>query len=463
LLGIKKKRCYSSVKTPGLLWLRKSNTLKHEMLNEIVDEIEAEFKQLAEYLFEMEEPPTLEEIEVSFRQSMHRIGGKFVECYVKSRNYGYMGRRIACSCGSMAESVGYRPKQIQTLIGQAKIERAYYHCKKCGSGFAPIDEELKLSRRSFSKTVERAVCRLAVVESFESTVDDLYDIGGISISAKEAQIVSESVGAELARVQSEEVREVFELDKEVKAEDDAVILLIEMDGKIVPTHDGGRELKVAAISELVVGESPDDSKIGKTTYVGNFEIAEEFGRYVWTEAARRGVEQANKVVGLGDGAAWIWNRMGEHFPDAVQILDFYHVSEHLWSLGNALYGQGKERTKKFVDYKLSQIWSGQVDKSINALMKLKFADQDKSEKLRIEIGYLQDNRRRMDYPSYKANGYHVGSGVVESACKQFGARLDQAGMRWKEPGAGSIAALRALKLSGRWDDYWKPARPPLYA
>lgn len=69
----------------------------------------------------------------------------------------------------------------------------------------------------------------------------------------------------------------------------------------------------------------------------------------------------------------------------------------------------------------------------------------------------------MDYPTYKARGYHVGSGVVESACKQFGARLDQAGMRWKEIGAGAIAALRALKLSGRWDDYWKPARPPLYA
>jgi len=437
--------------------------MKQELLNEIVSEIEAEFKQLINYLFEMEEPPTLEEIEVSFRQSMHRLGGKFIECYVKSRNFGYMGRRTACSCGAMAESVGYRSKQIQTIIGQAKIERAYYYCKECGRGFAPIDEELMLTRRSFSRVVERAVCRLAVVESFECSVDDLYDVGGISISAKEAQILSESVGSELARTQADEVREVFESEKELKAEESAGILLIEMDGKIVPTHDGGRELKVGAISELVLGENPDESKIGKTTYVGNFETAEEFGRYVWIEAARRGVEDAEKVIGLGDGAPWIWNRMCEHFPDAIQILDFYHVSEHMWGLGNALYGEGTSKTKRFVEHKLSQIWSGKVDKTIKALMKLKFTDSDKSEKLRVEIGYLQYNRSRMDYPNYKARGYHVGSGVVESACKQFGARLDQAGMRWKEIGEGAIAALRALKLSGRWDDYWKPARPPLYA
>ena len=90
-------------------------------------------------------------------------------------------------------------------------------------------------------------------------------------------------------------------------------------------------------------------------------------------------------------------------------------------------------------------------------------EKDKQEKLRLEIGYLQENRDRMRYPTYRERGYHIGSGVVESACKQFGARLDQAGMRWIEPGAGAIAALRALKLSGRWDTYWKPARPPLYA
>lgn len=433
------------------------------MLIEIVEEIRQEFNQLAEYLFGLETPPRLEDIEVSFRQSMQKLGGRFIECYVESLGYGYQGRRTACSCGGVAECVGYRPKHIQTIIGEATIKRAYYHCKTCRSGFAPLDGELELSRRVFSRTVERAVCRLAVVESFEAAAEDLYEVGGVSVSAKEVQLVSESVGAEIANLEAQDVREVFEMDKDIEPEDSPQILLIELDGKIVPTIDGGRELKVAVVSELIPGESVEATELGKKTYLGVFGSAEEFGRHVWVEAARRGVESAETVIGLGDGAPWIWNRIYEHFPEAVQILDYYHASEHIWELGNLLYGQGTKKTKSFVDYKLSQIWSGQVEKVIRALGKLKFADKEKSEKLRLEIGYLTDNRHRMDYPSYRAKGYHVGSGVVESACKQFGARLDQAGMRWIEPGAASIAALRALKLSGRWDDYWQPARAPLYA
>ena len=185
----------------------------------------------------------------------------------------------------MAEFEGYRSRQIQTVIGTARIERAYYHCPSCRSGFAPLDQELGLSRRSLSRALERAICRLAAVESFEHTVEDLYDVGGVSVSAKEAQLVSESIGAAIAL----------------------------------------------------------------------------------QEAARRGVDDAKVVIGLGDGAPWIWNLMGEHFPGAVQILDFYHASGHLWELGNALYGEGTERTKRFARYKQDQLKAGEVSKVIAAL------------------------------------------------------------------------------------------------
>lgn len=437
--------------------------MKQELLNEILEEIGTEIKRLVEHLCDMDEGPRLEDIEVSFRGSMQRIGGRLIECYVRSRGFGYQGRRVACSCGCMAESVGYRKKHIVTIIGEATIKRAYYYCNGCGRGFAPLDEELKLSRRSLSKSVERAICRLSVVESFESAVEGLYDIGGVSVCAKEAQLVSESVGASIADAASEQVHQVFEMDAEIVPEESAEMLLVELDGKIVPTTKGGRELKVAAISEIIPGSGKEETRLGKRSYIGRFDSAEEFGRHLWVEASRRGVAAAQRVVGLGDGAPWIWNQMQAHFPGAVEILDFYHVSEHMWELGNLLYGQGTKKTAGFVDYKLSQVWNGEVDKAIKALGKLKFADREKSEKLRLEIGYLKDNRHRMDYPSYRAAGYPVGSGMVESACKQFGARLDQAGMRWIESGAASIAALRALKLSGRWDDYWQPARAPLYA
>ena len=166
---------------------------------------------------------------------------------------------------------------------------------------------------------------------------------------------------------------------------------------------------------------------------------------------------------IGDGAHWIWNQAQNHWPEAVQILDFWHVKDHIWELGNALWGEGTKKTKRFVGYKLDQIAAGKVGMVIKALSKLEVTGDEKAEILRQTIGYLRTNRHRMKYPKYKKKGYHIGSGVVESACKQFGARLDGAGMRWTERGAGAIAALRALKLSGRWDAYWQPVRQPLLA
>ena len=437
---------------------------KQDLLNEILSEMHTECKRLIEHLASSEDV-SIERIEASFRQMMLRIGGKFIELYIRRSDLGYDGKRTECSCGKMAEFEGYRSRQIQTVIGTARIERAYYHCPSCRSGFAPLDQELGLSRRSLSRALERAICRLAAVESFEHTVEDLYDVGGVSVSAKEAQLVSESIGAAIALQDTAEVEAVWAEEMRIEAEDRPDVLCVEVDGKIVPTREGGRELKVAAVSELVPSTKAESQRleVGKTTYLGRFDCAQDFGRHVWVEAARRGVEDAKVVIGLGDGAPWIWNLMGEQFPNAVQILDFYHASEHLWKLGNALYGEGTERTKRFASYKQDQVKAGEVNKVIAALKRLKVADRDKQNKIRLEIGYLQENKDRMQYPIYRERGYHIGSGVVESACKQFGARLDQAGMRWIEPGAGAIAALRALKLSGRWDTYWKPARPPLYA
>ena len=437
---------------------------KERLLNEILSEMNAECKRLIEHLASSEEV-SIERIESSFRQMMLRIGGKFIELYVGRSDLGYDGKRTECSCGKMAEFEGYRSRVVQTMIGTARIERAYYHCPSCRSGFAPLDQELDLSRRSLSRALERAVCRLAVVESFEQTVEDLYDVGGVSVSAKEAQLVSESIGAAIAVQGAAEVEAVWAEEMRIEAEERPEVLCVEVDGKIVPTREGGRELKVAAVSELVAGARANQQRleVGKTTYLGRFDCAQDFGRHVWVEAARRGVEDAKVVIGLGDGAPWIWNLMGEQFPNAVQILDFYHASGHLWELGNALYGEGTERAKRFASCKQDQLKAGEVSKVIAALKRLKVADRDKQDKIRLEIGYLQENKDRMQYPTYRERGYHIGSGVVESACKQFGARLDQAGMRWIEPGAGAIAALRALKLSGRWDTYWKPARPPLYA
>ena len=435
------------------------------MLDLILPELLAEFNQLAEHFSSMGRTPSVEEIEVSYRQVMLKLGGKLIEQVVALEGYGKEGTRVQCSCGEMATFEGYRPKILTSMIGISRIERAYYHCSSCKSGFAPIDSVLGIGQGMFSTAVERGVCSLAAVEPFEKVSDHLYELCAVSVSAKAVQLTSESWGERVAHEEGALVEAVFREEEQVEAEDYPEVLCIGLDGKIVSLLDRGRELKVASIYDLVPGRDGNRNRLkpGKTSYIGMFSEASEFGRHVWVEAMRRGAESARALIVLGDGAVWIWNLAAEHFPDAIQILDIYHVKEHLWELGKVLYGEGSKKTKSFVEYKCKQIESGKVGKVISALKKLKVADGVHAEKLRVEIGYLESNRVRMNYPSYRKCGYHIGSGMVESACKQFGARLDQAGMRWIEAGAGAIAALRALWLSNRWHSYWKPIRPPLYA
>ena len=438
---------------------------KEELLDHILPEVFSEFNQLAEYLSSTGQTPSIEEMEASYRQVMLRLGGKLIEQVVALKGYGKQGTRVDCNCGGTATFEGYRPKMLTSMIGAARVERAYYHCSDCRSGFAPIDSVLGIGSGTFSPAVERGICSLAAVEPFEKVSEHMYDLSAVSVSAKAVQMTSESWGERIAQEERALVEAVFQDEEQVQAEDHPEVLCIGLDGKIVSLLDRGRELKVASIYDLVHPKdaSMDKLRPGKTSYIGMFRDSCGFGRHVWVEAIRRGAERARAVIVLGDGAVWIWNLAAEHFPEAIQILDIYHVKEHLWELGKVLYGEGNKKTKSFVEYKCRQIESGKVDKVISALKKLKVAAGEKAEKLRVETGYLESNRCRMNYPSYRKCGYHIGSGMVESACKQFGARLDQAGMRWIETGAGAIAALRALWLSNRWESYWKPVRPPLYA
>jgi hypothetical protein len=438
---------------------------KDELLALILPEVTAEFNQLAEHLSSATRTPSVEEIEVSLRQVMLRLGGKLIEQIVALEGYGKEGTRTKCACGEMAAFEGYRPKTITTMIGVSRIERAYYYCGSCRSGFAPIDSVLGIGSGTFSAAVERGVCSLASVEPFEKVSEHLYDLSAVSVSAKAVQLASESRGARVAEEECALVDAVFRDEEQVEAQDHPEVLCIGLDGKIVSLLDRGRELKVASIYELVRPKDGTKTKYepGKTTYLGMFSEPGEFGRHVWVEAMKRGALAARALIVLGDGAPWIWNLAAEHFPDAVQILDIYHAKEHIWGLGGVLYGEGSKKTKRFAEYKCRQIEAGKVGKVISALGKLDVADEKKRKKLRVEIGYFNSNRCRMNYPKYRKAGYHIGSGMVESACKQFGARLDAAGMRWIEAGAGAIAALRALWLSDKWQAYWKPVRPPLYA
>lgn len=440
---------------------------RHELLEEILPEVTEEFNNILGALSKLGRTPNLEEMETYLHAGMLKIGARIMQSLVTADGGGYKGSRIQCECGASAKFHSYRKRTVQTTMGTPTFERAYYYCESCGRGMSPLCEELGITRRGISRRLERSICRLAAVEPFESVADDIYEFTGASVCAKTAQVVSEAAGEKIGADRRREAAEAVYGEMEIEAEDKPSVLCISMDGKMITTPSGLREMKVGAVYDLMPARKPrsngNELEPRRITYLGEFAEAESFGESMWVEGTRRGADHAGLLTVLGDGAVWIWNLAKAHWPKAIQILDYYHASRHMWELGNTLYEQGSKKAVRFVTYKLEQIWSGKVGKVIAALRKLKADTQDAAKKLRDTIRYFQANENRMQYPQYRKMGLHIGSGVVESACKQFGARLDQAGMRWSEAGAGAIATLRSLKLSGRWDQYWQPVRHPLLA
>jgi len=159
---------------------------------------------------------------------------------------------------------------------------------------------------------------------------------------------------------------------------------------------------------------------------------------------------ARELVILGDGAEWIWNLVKENFPKAVQIIDWFHACEYLMPVAK-LALQDEKQQKAWVRNVKDSLWNGELDDVIAACeahvdSKLK---EDPAEKAAT---YFRNNRSRMDYPTYRKQGYHIGSGTIESAAKQIGTqRMKVAGAIWNEDSARNVAKARAAYLSGQWD------------
>ena len=158
---------------------------------------------------------------------------------------------------------------------------------------------------------------------------------------------------------------------------------------------------------------------------------EQAGARLYREAVARGIDPAEElVVCLGDGAPANWSQFGLHFPNRVEVLDWYHAVEHLWAAARDRWGEDSARVEAWMEARKEELWEGEVAAVLTAL---------RAGKGESEVHYFETNRHRMRCAEFRAQGYPIGSGTVESACKRvIGARLKQAG-RWTKMGAQWLA------------------------
>jgi hypothetical protein len=220
---------------------------------------------------------------------------------------------------------------------------------------------------------------------------------------------------------------------------------------------GFRDVKVAAVSEIFWDTNAEEAYCSNHSYVGAIEHAEEFFLRIWMEMRRRGANRpAKKCVFLADGANWIWDRVPDLAPaGSVMILDFFHACEHVSDLSKNLYGEGSEACEQRFRHWRAMLLAGAVDTFLAELKQLHEESgpgTKRADFLLGEIHYFTENRQRMRYDEYRAQRLPIGSGTIESCCKNvIAGRMKRGGMTWSPPGADGMVQIRCSLASKRFD------------
>lgn len=183
---------------------------------------------------------------------------------------------------------------------------------------------------------------------------------------------------------------------------------------------------------------------------------EIIGGLLWALASSVGVDRAALVLFLADGSHWCWNLCKTHFPQAIQILDVFHLAKHLLEAAGAFFGENGDAARTWAREKLVEILKGHLEEVRKTLEGLSFLDKRKRDALHKLQTYLTNNSERMDYARYIAAGYIISSAAIEGMCGHvIGDRMTGSGRGWDELGADAMARLRCLYCSDQWDTFYR--------
>jgi len=379
------------------------------------------------------------QVEQAVRDGVHRIGATILETALKTLGNGYERSVLPCACGGGQKYVSDRERRVVSLMGEVRLRRAYYWCPKCKASRIPLDERLGVAATDFSPGVQQAVALLGAQQPFAQGRRLLGELAGLWISQRSHRQVSERLG-----------REAPPPTPLAKASGPVEDLYLLADGAMAPTRQGWREVKVGVAFAGRAGSDGEPQRL-TTCYFAGILPAEEFGWRWYALAERLGRERARRIIVLGDGAAWIWNLADLHFPGAVQIVDWYHALERLWTVAHAVWGEEHPAAGHWISSLRKHLGNGHIARILERLGQLPARGKDARNTVREAIGYFTHNAERMRYRRFRRQGLFIGSGVVESGCKHIiGQRLKGSGMRWSLEGLHNILSLRLAVLYGPW-------------
>ncbi len=413
--------------------------------------------------------PTIVKIEDKIREWIRQIGEDTQVLVLGSMDrHRHKGKQACPKCGEEIYWTRYESRHYTTTLGELELERAYYHHSACKCGWVPLDERLELGANEQSPRVQEMMSYLGAFMPFEQAQTYLDKYQAIHIGHDTVNNRTVEIGQALQERQREEIRCAWEEHSlpNCQVDDPPPSLHVSADGINYLLPDGqGREIRVATVYETEERENrkgETEVRAVDIEYVVATPV-EELAQAAYLLAVKRGVEFADQVVVLGDGANWIWNRVAAMFPrrKTTQVVDFYHAGEYVWDAGKAVLG---EETNEVKEWGKKHCHILKHTGPIPVLRELRALDpEDKLAPAAVTkaITYFENQSPRMDYPQCIEQGFQIGSGSAESGVKQVvGVRINQPGMRWNQLRAEAVSHVRAAILSDRWDGFWSDFHPP---
>lgn len=356
-----------------------------------------------------------------------------------------------------------------SLLGPIRVSFAYYHCAACSRGFQPWCEQLGLGSKPLSPGAEEISSLAGVLGSFGDGAERvLRKMSGLRLSESTIQRTTETAGQRVAKSLEEGnslgPKEDWLWQKDAQGRRCAYVSL---DATGVPQQGPGgtrTEGKMAYVGMVYNANNEHDStrpRPRQVRYLSGFFDFQTLGRQLHREALKVGWTAAEQQIAISDGGSGLENFFHTYFPKAECILDFWHAKEYLVELAKALYPSDEASRQGWTDEACRQLKheGGPAVRARLEALDLSGASADARETHRLTVQYFRNHQRRMDYPRYVRNGWQIGSGPVESACKTVvGNRLKGGGMRWGQAGADGVCHLRGLYLSepACWESFWNP-------
>lgn len=297
------------------------------------------------------------------------------------------------------------------------------------------------------------------ISSYRRAASAFDQLLKVPLSKSSLQQLIKEYGSELADREAHEAECLSETSaakriEEEQPEPDAEIMAVSMDGVMVHVRgEGWKEAKVAAISavEQKTEEGQIEVCLTKHSYRAGVWGVPDFTEQQWAEAWRRGMEKAKQVVSVNDGAHWIWSLVRTCYTPCIEVIDWWHAVEHVWEIARLICKEDTVAAKAWASILKTLLWNGQIKDLIREVRERWPQNEEISDDLRRMLRYFIKYRHQMRYADFRAQGYPIGSGTVESACKTVvQGRVCQAGMRWSRQGLRAMLVLRCALLSKRW-------------